>query len=202
MLTVLDYSLPDIDLLEKEDNSFLVWIPEQTYIVLGASNNHSDAVIAENVIRDGIPVLKRKSGGQTVMLTPNNVVVSAVVTDDRMSRPLDVFQDFNKLIVRVIEKCGMNGLSARGISDLAINEKKILGSSIYRRKNKLLYHAVINFGEPASTFEKYLKHPSKEPDYRNGRSHSDFVTSLQEAGFKYDIYFLRNAIIEVLGSNW
>lgn len=70
-----------------------------------------------------------------------------------------------------------------GISDNTISGKKILGSAIYRNKDKLLYHAVLNLSEPASTFEKYLKQPVKEPDYRNGRKYIDFVTSLKDNGY-------------------
>jgi lipoate-protein ligase A len=63
-----------------------------------------------------------------------------------------------------LKGAGVKNLAMRGISDIAIDGKKILGSSIYRSKDALLYHAVLNFGEPASTFEKHLKYPSKEPD--------------------------------------
>jgi len=58
----------------------------------------------------------------------------------------------------------------------------------------LLYHAVLNLGEPASTFERYLKHPSKEPDYRKGRSHSDFVTSLKEKGYANGAHHMENML--------
>jgi len=58
----------------------------------------------------------------------------------------------------------------------------------------LLYHAVLNLGEPASTFERYLKHPSKEPDYRKGRSHSDFVTSLKEKGYANSAHHMENML--------
>lgn len=198
MIPVLAYSLPDINLLESDENQFLVWIPDQMYIVLGASNNISGAVMEENVMRDHIPVLKRKSGGQTVMLTPRNVVVSAVITGEKTAKPLDVFREFNELIIYVIKQGGALGLTTRGISDIAAGDKKILGSSIYRTKDKLLYHAVLNYGESGDTFEKYLKHPVKEPDYRVGRSHTEFVTSLQQIGYKYSISRLKNDLREAL----
>jgi len=127
--------------------------------------------------------LKRPSGGQTVVLTPKNLIISAVFFDRNALVPKEVFNSINLLIISVLEQFGIKDLSLKGISDIAIDGKKILGSSIYRSKNALLYHAVLNLGESSSTFEKYLKHPSKEPDYRLGRSHSEFVTSLSERGF-------------------
>ncbi len=201
MISVLPYSLPDIQLLESEVNQSFVWIPQETYIVLGASNNVHDAVIAETVAADNIPVLKRKSGGQTVMLTPRNVIISAIITDEEINKPLHVFQEFNKLIINTLQKSGVEELSTRGISDIAVGDKKILGSSIYRAKTKLFYHAVLNYGEPPGTFAKYLKHPSKEPDYRVGRTHTEFVTSLREIGYCNSILQLQNDLREALSQN-
>ena len=178
-----DYNLPDILLLEDKTKRFLTWIPDKSYIVLGASNKAEEALFLEKVKKDDITILKRPSGGQTVMLTPNNLIISVVFFQPENLHPKEVFNQINSLIIESLERAGVKNLAMRGISDIAIDGKKILGSSIYRSKDALLYHAVLNFGEPASTFEKYLKYPSKEPDYRVGRKHADFVTSLKEKGF-------------------
>ena len=194
MLNIIQYNLPDIDLLNRKTNQFLIWIPDKVYVVLGASNNPALALNIDNVMNDNIPVLKRPSGGQTVILTPNNIVIAAVFFDKRSLHPKDVFQDINKLIISTIEQVGINNLSQMGISDITMAGKKILGSSIYRSKEALLYHAVLNLGEPASTFERYLKHPTKEPDYRQGRSHSEFVTSLKEIGYTKSYHHMENEL--------
>jgi lipoate-protein ligase A len=194
MFDTSKYYLPDIDLLKKKSNQFMIWIPDKVYIVLGASNNPKDTLNIENVTNDNITVLKRPSGGQAVILTPNNIIIAAVFFDQNIIHPKDVFQHINKLIISAIEKSGIHNLSMMGISDIAISGKKILGSAIYRSKDALLYHAVLNLGEPATTFERYLKHPSKEPDYRQGRSHSDFVTSLKEKGYTKSGHHLANSL--------
>ena len=194
MINTKDYYLPDIQLLDKSTNQYLTWIPDKTYIVLGASNNAEESLHMENVIEDKVCILKRPSGGQTVILTPNNIMISAVFFDQEKLNPKDIFQHINKLIISAIEKTGIRNLSAMGISDIAIGGKKILGSAIYRNKRALLYHAVLNLGEPASTFERYLKYPSKEPDYRKGRSHSDFVTSLKEKGYANSAHHMENML--------
>jgi lipoate-protein ligase A len=183
MKEVRNYDLPDHKLLESEENTVLVWIPEKTCIVLGASNNPETSLIAENVIADNIIVYKRNSGGQAVVLTPNVIAISKLFVNSGKLQPKTVFKEVNSQIISVLENLDVKNLSHEGISDIAISGKKILGSSIYRFKEKLLYHAVLNFAEPTSTFERYLKHPLKEPDYRKGRSHSDFVTSLQKEGY-------------------
>ena len=194
MINVSDYNLPDIELLKKKSNQFLIWIPDKVYIVLGASNKPADALNMDNVTRDNITVLRRPSGGQTVILTPNNFLIAAAFFGNITLHPKEVFQQINKLIISSIEETGIHNLIMKGISDIVISDKKILGSAIYRSKDALLYHAVLNLGEPASTFERYLKYPSKEPDYRKGRSHSEFVTSLKENGYTQSYHHLTNEL--------
>ncbi|MDP4239441.1 MAG: hypothetical protein Q8904_08235 [Bacteroidota bacterium] len=194
MYNSFDYNLPDFELLKKESNQYMIWIPDKVYIVLGASNNPNDSLILENVIQDNVTVLKRPSGGQTVVLTPDNIMISAVFVDRNKIHPHEVFQHINKLIISAIENMGIHNLSLMGISDIAILGRKILGSAIYRNKNTLLYHAVLNIGEPAATFERYLKHPVREPEYRHGRSHSDFVTSLKENGYTQSAHHMENML--------
>ena len=183
MVDISEYCLPDIKLLESNNKQFSIWIPDKTYIILGASNHPEESLFIEKVKQDNITVMKRPSGGQTVLLTPNNLIISVIFDGKEMLHPKDIFHSTNSIIVEALEETGIKGLSLTGISDIAISGKKILGSAIYRNKDLLLYHAVLNLGEPASTIEKYLKYPVKEPDYRNGRKHIDFVSSLKENGY-------------------
>lgn len=200
MITVSEYNLPDIQLMNEATNKFLLWIPDKSYIVLGASNKAKDAVNEEPTLQDNITVLKRRTGGQTVMLTPNNLIISAVITDESVMKPKDVFNSFNKHIIGAIAKKHAAKFATRGISDIAIGELKILGSSMYRGRGYLFYHAVLNFNEPSTTFQKYLKHPNNEPDYRKGRLHHQFVTSLKETGYPESIHHLKSEITASLST--
>lgn len=199
MVIVSKYNLPDIHLFNQKSNKFLLWIPDKQYIVLGASNKVDSSVIEPLVLKDSICVIKRRTGGQTVMLTPNNLIISAVITDEDVMKPKDVFNKFNDIIIAAIEKDHFAKFKTRGISDIALEEKKILGSSMYRGKGMLFYHAVLNFNESPATFQKYLKHPRNEPDYRKGRLHHEFITSLKDTGYTKSIVHLKNEINVSLG---
>jgi lipoate-protein ligase A len=152
--------------------------------VLGNSNKPRDNLIEENIFSDYVQVYKRPSGGETVILTPSTLVISVKVTLDKFSNPTAHFRYFNEKIIEALSCLGVKDLRYRGISDVAIGDKKILGSSIYRRRKILFYHAVLNVSEPIETIERYIKHPTREPDYRNGRKHHEFVTSLHAEGYK------------------
>lgn len=192
------YNLPDTVLLHDKSKRFMVWIPDRVIVVLGASNNAEDALHTHAITADNIVVTKRPSGGQSVVLTPNNLIVSVAFHTLEKIQPKAIFIQINSLIIKSLQKAGVDNLAMRGISDIAIEGKKILGSSIYRSKDTLFYHAVLNVSESAATFEKYLKHPTLEPDYRQGRTHSEFVTSLHESGCVASIEYLQQEIVQQL----
>jgi lipoate-protein ligase A len=195
-IPIKKYDLPDIDILTRQTSSsnFCVWIPDKTCLILGKSNNIEKSLNTGSIKKDGIQVYKRPSGGESVILTPRTIVISALVKSDALRYTRKYFRIFNQKIIKVLENLEIKTLCHKGISDIALRDKKILGSAIYRSKNRLFYHSVLNVSEPVSTIEKYIKHPSREPEYRNGRSHSEFITSLHAEEYKINIVELKNSL--------
>jgi lipoate---protein ligase len=201
-LRTLPYDLPDIDILNNysEDKKFFLWIPDKTYIVLGVSNKAEDSLISENVINDNIAVYKRPSGGESVVLTPDMIIISVVSVYVELKSPKEYFKIQNLNIIKALELLGVKDLNEKGISDIAIREKKILGSSIYRTRDKIFYQAVLNVKGNTEIFERYLKHPQKEPDYRKHRGHSEFVTSLNAEGYTFELETLLKSLDQVFNN--
>ncbi len=189
-IKVKKYNLPDSYLFENNVDTPLVkvWIPEETCIVLGRSNNQLDSLFIEKVIEDNIPVYKRPSGGETVLLSNKMLVLSISVRQTALKSGKSYFEKYNTKVISVLKNLGIDELGFKGISDIAINNMKILGSAVYQNKDIVFYHAVINVSESISLISKYLKHPMREPDYRIGRDHKEFVTSLDQE--KYDVNML------------
>ena len=193
---VRKYNLPDSYLFENDvvKSSGIVWIPNETCIVMGRSNNPSDSLFIEKVVADNIPVYKRPSGGETVLLSNKMVVLSITIEQTDFKSGKSYFIDYNTNIISALENLGIEDLGYKGISDITINDLKILGSSIYQNKFIVFYHAVLNVGESVSIIDKYLKHPLREPDYRKNRNHKDFVTSLSKEKYNISILEIKKAI--------
>lgn len=187
-IQVREYDLPDSYLYrEKPDNiSVKIWIPDETCIVLGRSNDPEDSLIQDNVLNSDIPVFKRPSGGETVVLSPNTIIISIAIDQQQFNGGKKYFNTINNSIIEALKKFNITNLKFKGISDIAIGEMKILGSALYQNKNVVFYHAVLNVSESPELFSKYLKHPQREPDYRVGRRHTEFVTSLTQENHKID----------------
>ncbi len=69
---------------------------------------------------------------------------------------------------------------------------------MHRREGRLVYHGVLNLGENPVIFERYLRHPRREPDYRQNRTHSEFVTSLEKEGYRIEFEDLASVLTSLL----
>lgn len=190
----INYTLPDSILLESPVSGLMVWQPESPVIVVGQSNSPDKYVFMEKALMEGLPVMKRPSGGETVVLTPRMLIISLVLKNTNLPRSQDFFSRINNLLIPELIDSGLSGVNYRGISDLAVNDKKIMGSSIYRKPGMLFYHAVLNYEESPDYIASFLKHPAREPEYRKGRSHSEFVTTMKKAGITLSIQNLMSML--------
>ena len=66
----------------------------------------------------------------------------------------------------------------RGISDLVLGERKFSGNSLRLKRANLLYHGTILYDFRLEWISRYLAMPPREPDYRKGRPHEEFLTNL------------------------
>lgn len=164
------------------------WIPENRMVVLGRSNKEETEVFGERCREDSIPVLKRYGGGGTVLLGPGCVVASIGAW---VSNPYDNDKYFDLLNSALIECFNSHfqkkDFGQRGYSDIVYGPKKFVGTSLFRSRKYLLYQASILVDLDLEDINLYLRHPSKEPDYRKGRSHSDFLVGLSDLDSSYSV---------------
>ncbi len=198
MIEVKPYNLPDAGLFSGSGDAMLIWQPDKYCIVLGQSNTPEKSLIIENVLSDNIAVTKRPTGGEAVVLSPSMAVITAARDFTTLTSSKEFFSEMNSIIIEALTDLGIQNLDTKGISDITIGDRKILGSSMHRRENRMVYHAVLNIAEDPQLFEKYLRHPLREPDYRKNRSHSEFVTSLWKEGYYLSTQNLESAMNRIL----
>ncbi len=182
-VTLSEYDLPDAFLFSEGTSGIIVWQPQETVIVLGQSNSVESSLCKEAVAAAALRVTKRPSGGETVILTPATVAFTIAKQFPAMIQFREFFRMVNSAVIDGLGEMGVTGLGSKGISDITIGNRKILGSSMRKVSNKLVYHAVLNIAEDPALFSRYLLHPRREPDYRAGRTHNEFVTSLAGEGY-------------------
>ena len=155
--------------------------PSRPVVVLGRSGDPDVELHGEALQRDGTPVQRRRGGGCAVLLDPGNLVVAVVAAVPGLAGIHPHFRAMSRWIGEALEDLGVHGVEQRGISDLAVAERKIGGSCIFRAKDLLYYSTTLLVEPQIRLMERYLRHPPREPDYRAGRPHRAFVTALGHA---------------------
>lgn len=159
---------------------YRLWEPQQVVVVLGRSNQATVEVEEQLCQNDSIPILRRRGGGGTVVLSPGIVVISLVKQVSHLYF-IEYFWKINNFIIDALQYLGIEALSQQGHSDICLRDRKILGSCMYGSQNLLFYTASLMVDNDLALIDHYLKHPSREPDYRRGRSHQEFLTTIHYA---------------------
>ncbi|MBI4880253.1 MAG: hypothetical protein HY812_11435 [Planctomycetes bacterium] len=177
------YGLDD-DLLEaaRRDGRSRVRVarPEGAMVVLGAGSRPERELYLDACARDGVPILRRRGGGCAVVLDPGNVLVAAVAVGLPSCHRRCHFDALSAWLVSALALLGLPGVEPAGISDLALRERKVGGACLYRRKDLLYYAASLLVSPDVERASRYLRHPPREPAYRRGRPHAEFMGSLAE----------------------
>jgi lipoate-protein ligase A len=186
------------DFERKKIPQWRIYEPCETIAVLGAAGNPSRDLILDNLTRDGVPHRFRRGGGGAVILSPGQVVLALVTEVDLPFANREYARRINSWFMEALSGTGIGGIEQRGISDLAIRGKKVLGTSIYRRRLILFYQASLLVSNDVSLFDRYLSMPARAPDYRGGRRHGEFCTTLRGQGFNVTTADTKEALAKVV----
>jgi lipoate-protein ligase A len=158
------------------------WEPAQYFVVVGYANAARTEVDLEFCRRHEIPVLRRCSGGGTVLQGPGCLNFTLVLRAGD-SGPLGNIRATNDFILQRHQEAVTTLLRApiekQGHTDLAVGGLKFSGNAQRRRKNFLLFHGSFLLDLDIALMERALPLPSKQPEYRVNRSHTDFLVNLK-----------------------
>lgn len=148
-------------------------------IVLGISGKAPELVALEEAHRDNIPLIKRFSGGGTVIVDESTLFVTFICEKELHTFPL-----FPEPIHKWAESLYKNVFNhpqfAWRENDYVLGDKKCGGNAQYIKKDRWLHHTSFLWGYNPENMS-YLLHPKKTPAYRAGRKHTDFLCTLKEA---------------------
>lgn len=193
----LPYDAQALERFRQEGPFLWLWEPTGIECVLGAGTPATDVDLALCAASD-VPVYRRKGGGGAVVLSPGCLIVTAAYDGKRKSFATQWIDPIAQAIARALHSVGLEDACVRGLGDVALGAKKILGSSLYANREVALYQGSILVDSDLDLIPLYLPHPSKEPDYRKGRSHLEFVTSLARAGYRGGMEPLKGALVREL----
>lgn len=163
-----------------------LWEPTQYFVVLGRSSKMAE-VQTDACRREGVAVLRRPSGGATILTGPG-CLMYAVLLDAERRPELRSVDRAHELVLDTIAAAlspFAPGIARHGTSDLTIPAErpgapplKFSGNSLRLKRQRLLYHGTILYDFPLDHVEKWLAAPARRPTYRGQRGHRQFVTNL------------------------
>lgn len=168
----------------SESEVFRLWESPTYAVILGQSCKVHDEVHVPFCKENSIQILRRMSGGGTVLIGPGCLMFTVVVSyqDREDLRMIDRGHEYvlNR-VANAISKSNPN-VKVRGSCDLVLDRpsgaQKFSGNAMRCRRNYFLYHGTLLYDFDLELIPKTLKHPPRQPDYRDDRSHLEFVANL------------------------
>ena len=147
-------------------------------VVIGRGGHQDLELHTGHIAADGVPLYRRRGGGCSVVLDPGNAIVSLALPLPGIGQITSAFAAISQWLSEGLAACGAPGVKQRGVSDLVIGERKVGGSCVYRTRGLLYYSTTLLCGQDMALVDRYLQHPPREPEYRQGRTHEEFMGSL------------------------
>jgi lipoate---protein ligase len=183
-----------------------IWEPPATMVVAGSSTRLADEVHLDRCSATGVPVLRRASGGMSIVTGPGCLMYAVVLSYEKRPqfRSIDrahqgvletIAAALNGALLGATGSASVPSVRRKGISDLVFGDRKFSGNSLRCKRQHLLYHGTLLYDFNLEAISQLLKMPSRQPAYRQGRSHAEFIMNLP-----LESSALRRALLETFAA--
>lgn len=166
-------------LLRVDDRNFCV-INEgsEKSAVLGISCKPNEHLNAEVLLQKPIPIIQRFSGGGSVVVDHQTLFISWIF--NKKQHPV---KPFPEPILQWTKEFYQRAWSLQDFdvlaNDYVIGTTKCGGNAQYIQKDRWLHHTTFLW-DYEETMMEYLSFPPKVPEYRQKRSHTEFLCKLKD----------------------
>lgn len=150
-------------------------------VVMGHSEREEQVIDTAACTHLGVEIVRRVTGGGSVLQTGGVLNYSLVMPDPGILDLARGFRYGTDLLVELLRMCGITGQPA-GTSDIVVGDRKISGNAQARRWHALLVHGTLLVDFDLDLATAVLRHPVREPAYRGGRPHREFLVTLADLG--------------------
>jgi len=165
-----------------------MWMARRPVVVVGSSSHIDQEVDRSACLALGVGIVRRPSGGATVVVGPGCLMWSVVCPYPEGVPSIErihasMLQPLCHTLSRALRARGAAPIERRGSSDLVtLSERglfKVSGNALRVRRHGVLYHGTLLDDFDISLVSRVLRHPPREPDYRGQRPHGEFLTTLK-----------------------
>jgi lipoate-protein ligase A len=176
----LDEALLDAAEAEGGGEVLRLWEPAAPLVVMGRSSRAAAEVNLARCAELGVPVLRRSSGGAAIVTGPGCLMYGVVLSYERLPDLRLLDRAHRHVLSRLAAALQTIGIAAEhcGTSDLALAGRKFSGNSLRCKRDHLLYHGTLLYDFSLDLVGHLLHSPPRQPDYRAGRPHGEFLVNL------------------------
>jgi lipoate-protein ligase A len=158
------------------------WMATQPVVVVGSSSRIDQEVDRAACAARGVAIVRRPSGGATVVLGPGCLMWTVVAPYPQGVPALEqVHAGMLEPLCAALARPGIE-VARYGTSDIVLmsagEARKISGNALRVRRHGVLYHGTLLDDFDIDLVGSILKHPPREPAYRAGRPHAAFLANL------------------------
>ena len=162
--------------------SLRLWQVRGPMVVMGYGNVLEKEVHVVACQQRGTPMHRRSSGGGAVYLDDGCLNYSLLLPIDSHAALASVTTTNQWIMERqrqILASLLEGAVTCEGDTDLAWNGIKVSGNAQRRLRQACLFHGSILCQASLEDMGQVLSHPSREPSYREGRSHAQFVRNTE-----------------------
>jgi lipoate-protein ligase A len=176
----LDEALLDDAELRRRGETLRLWQFERPVVVIGRGSKIAGEVDLGYCQANQIPVLRRCSGGAAIVAGPGCLMYSVVLSCHLRPELRRIDESHRWVMMRLMAAIvrQVPDVQWQGTCDLTLDNRKFSGNSLRVARDHILYHGTILHSADLSQIARCLTAPPRQPDYRGGRDHSDFITNL------------------------
>lgn len=171
---------------EQSGRGFLwFWESPVPFVVVGYGQRIEETVELEQCLTEGVPVLRRRSGGGTVVQGPGCLtygITLPITSNPSLSRVETTNRWIMETMALALEKRTGLPVGIDGHTDLTLpmadGRRRVSGNAQRRTRSAVLFHGTFLHGADLHHINRLLKLPADRPAYRSARSHLDFLTLL------------------------
>ena|SRR5438132_1970024 len=166
---------------EDAEGVLRIWEPQNYFVVLGYSNKVATEVNVSACAANGIAILRRFSGGGAVLQGPGCLNYALVVKTERTGVVGDITASYARVLERhrrFFQRLTSQAVQIQGVSDLTLDGQKFSGNAQHRSHHYALVHGSFLLSFDLALLETCLRMPSRQPAYRQNRSHGSFLRNL------------------------
>lgn len=172
--------LEELETSEQPRETLRMWEVDAYAVVLGRASKSQQETNFDECQALGIPLLRRCSGGCAVLVGPGCLLYSVTLNVELRPELQSITQAHAFVLERIARALAaeLPEIQTAGISDLIWSGRKFGGNSLRCKRRGLLYHGTILYDFDLPLISRCLARPPREPEYRAGRAHGDFVGNL------------------------